>query len=419
MRDALQPGEVVLVVDDEDAVRRLLARILERAGYPVLGAADATEAHGVVDRERVALVLSDVNMPGETGLELARSILRDHAETAVVMVTAVDDTALAEEALDIGAYGYVIKPFEPNEILITVANALRRRMLEIENAHHRARLEELVAARTARLQEALSELTRADQTLRHAHEEAIRRLAHAAEFRDPFIGDHLKQMSRYCEILALGVGMKPDEAEMLRVAAPMHDIGKIGVPEHILLKPGKLTEEEFTVIKTHPRIGHEILAGSDAPLLQLGAEIALTHHERWGGGGYPAGLRGVRIPVAARIVAVADVFDALTTARPYKDAYAVDHAVDIMRADRGRHFDPDVFDVLVDGLDAVLAVITEHHGADAHAGFVAGLNGWTSSNEESENDEAALREVRDVVHLHGGQRHQPPARSASNAAADR
>jgi putative two-component system response regulator len=190
-------------------------------------------------------------------------------------------------------------------------------------------------------------LSDAERSLRASQEEVIRRLAFAAEFRDPDTGAHISRMARTCEMLAERSGLGSPRAEMIRIASPMHDIGKIGVADQILRKPGPLTESEWDEIRKHPVMGAEILAGSDSELLQLGAVISLSHHERWDGNGYPYRLAGASIPVEGRIVAIADVFDALTSPRPYKPAYAVDHALDIMRDERGRHFDPTYLDLFL------------------------------------------------------------------------
>jgi putative two-component system response regulator len=274
----------------------------------------------------------------------------------VLMVSGMDDPRTAATATELGAYGYVVKPFGTNEMLIAADNALRRRQLEIENRAHRQHLELLVAKRTEDLMATVERLSLADAALRASQEEVIRRLAHAVEFRDPATGAHLNRMSRTCELLAERAGMGAQRAQLIRIASPMHDIGKIAVSDEILRKPGKLTPEEWVEMRKHPLIGSEILAGSDSELLRLGGLIALTHHERWDGTGYPRGLAGEVIPVEGRIVAVADVFDALTNERPYKVAFEVDHAVAVMRAERGHHFDPEYLDLFLTVVDEIAGV---------------------------------------------------------------
>ena len=348
----------LLLVDDDDSLSRAERRMLERHGYECDCAADAGQAVSLLKLVPYDLVLADVNMPGHSGLWLAEHVIRNYPDTPVVMVTGVDDPSVACRAVELGAYGYVIKPFEPNEIVISVANALRRRQLEQENRCYRHHLEELVAERTANLEMALQQLSDADAVLRRAHEEAIQRLAHAAEYHDPTTGIHLHRMSRVSESLARGMNLPAEHCELIRLASPMHDVGKIAIADTILRKPGTLDPDEWKEMRKHPEIGHALLADSESDLLRLAADIALTHHEKWNGEGYPRGVAGTAIPLEGRIVAVADVFDALTSDRPYKPAFSFDRAVDIVSEERGRHFDPEVVEVFLD-----LAVDLEVLGA--------------------------------------------------------
>ena len=286
----------VLVVDDDGAVRRMISRILERAGHECHDAADPGAARSLAQAHEFSLVTCDVNMPGGSGLDLVAELRQHHPDLAVVMVSGVDDPHTAATATKLGAFGYVIKPFESNEILISAENALRRRELELENRAHREELERLVARRTSELVDTVDRLSDAERSLRASQEEVIRRLAFVAEFRDPDTGAHISRMARTCEMLAERSGLGSPRAEMIRIASPMHDIGKIGVADQILRKPGPLTESEWDEIRKHPVMGAEILAGSDSELLQLGAVIALSHHERWDGNGYPHRLAGESIP---------------------------------------------------------------------------------------------------------------------------
>jgi putative two-component system response regulator len=343
----------ILIVDDEDSIRRLLGYLLEPHGYAITLAADARDARQRLAQQPFSLVLCDVNMPGESGMDLVRHILSQYSHTAVIMVTGLDSPVLANAALDMGAFGYVIKPFESNEVLISVANALRRRKLEIENGMHRENLEEMVRTRTIALQQALEWLERSEKELRLSREETIQRLAIAAEFRDSATAQHIQRMSHYCELLARRYGLTPDRCDLIRTASPMHDIGKIGTPDHVLLKPGKFTPEEFNVIAQHAEIGYRILVGSDAELLKVAALIAWTHHERWDGSGYPRKLKGDAIPLEGRIAAVADAFDALTTERVYKPAFPFEHAVELMTKHRGEHYDPDLLDVFLASIEEI------------------------------------------------------------------
>lgn len=350
----------VLIVDDEEAIRHILATLLEPQGYHCTLANNAREARKLLENREFHLVLCDVNMPGESGIDLVRHILVDRPDTAVVMVTGIDSPGLASEALKAGAYGYVIKPFQGTEILINVANALRRRRLEIDNRAHRDNLEQIVRARTAALRQSLDWLERSQKELRLSQEETIQRLAIAAEFRDKSTAQHIQRMSRYCALLAQRYGLKEDRCELIRTASPMHDIGKIGTPDYVLLKPGKFTSEEFDVIAQHADIGYRILSGSDAELLKMAAMIAWTHHERYDGSGYPRGLAGMDIPLEGRIAAIADAFDALTTKRVYKPAFPMDEAMSVMKNHRESHFDPELLDLFLDSTEGLLAIRDQH-----------------------------------------------------------
>ena len=348
-QQAILENRNILIVDDEEPIRRLLGYLLEPHGYKVALAGEAREARQRMESGSYALVLCDVNMPGESGMDLIRHILTQYPSTAVIMITGLDSPVLANAALDMGAFGYVIKPFEANEVLINVANALRRRKLEIENAMHRENLEEVVRTRTIALQ-------RSEKELRLSREETIQRLAIAAEYRDSSTAQHIQRMSHYCELLARRYGLSPERCDLIRTASPMHDIGKIGTPDHVLLKPGKFTPEEFKVITQHTEIGYRILAGSDSELLKVAALIAWTHHERFDGTGYPRGLKGETIPLEGRITAIADNFDALTTQRVYKPAYDFDHAKELMLKERGKHFDPELLDIFFDSMEEITRI---------------------------------------------------------------
>jgi putative two-component system response regulator len=334
--------ERVLVVDDEELVRRMIERMVTAAGgLSCDTAADAAEAKSLLRAHDYALVICDLNMPGESGVELTRWITTNLPDVAVVMATGVDDPDIASAAIEFGAYGYMIKPFKRHEVAINVANALRRRRLEIENRHHRTMLEHRVEART--------------RELRNSREETIRRLSLAIEFRSKETGEHVERIGEGAGLLARNLGLQPALSELIRVAAPLHDVGKIGIPDDILLKPGPLTDGERARMQDHAGFGHRLLSGSGNDLLETAATIALTHHERWDGSGYPRGLCGEEIPIEGRVTAVVDVFDAVTHDRVYRPAMPVERALDIVRSGRGSHFDPLVVDAFFASLDSVVA----------------------------------------------------------------
>lgn len=350
----------ILIVDDEEGIRRLLGYMLQTQGYETVLASDARDARMKLAEQPFALILCDVNMPGESGMDLVRDILSQYPHTAVIMVTGLDSSVLANAALEIGVFGYIVKPFESNKVMIDVANALRRRKLELENRLHRENLEDVVKTRTLALQQALEWLERSEKELRLSREETIHRLAIAAEYRDGATAQHIQRMSHYCELLARKYGLPAERCDLIRTASPMHDIGKIGTPDHVLLKPGKFTPEEFDVISQHAEIGYRILSGSDAEILKVAASIAWTHHERWDGNGYPRKLKGEDIPIEGRIAAIADAFDALTTQRVYKPAFTLDYAVELMGKHRGTHFDPELLDIFFASRDDIQRIYDQY-----------------------------------------------------------
>jgi putative two-component system response regulator len=354
--EVLKPG-YVLLVDDDPQVLRLLERILTRERHTCRQARSASEARELVAGGGCEVLLCDVNMPGSSGLDLVTDLLARDDHPAVLMMSGEQDPAIAREALDIGAYGFLIKPFSAWEVVIAVDNAGRRRRLEIENRRHRSFLEERIARRTA-------ELERLMAGLRESQTETIDRLARAVEFRDHETGGHIERMSRLCEEIAERIGF---DSRAMRIASPLHDVGKISVPDHILLKPGALSPDERRTMERHADIGHRLLSDSKSELLRLAASIAWTHHERYDGGGYPRGIAGNRIPLAGRIAAVADVFDALTRDRVYRPAFEWDAAIGIMKAERGAHFDPEVLDALLDVLDTE----SDDHAGSRRAGLTA------------------------------------------------
>jgi putative two-component system response regulator len=343
----------ILVVDDDMAVRRALSSILSEAGYDVGDVGSAREARHALEHDSIALLLSDVSMPGETGLDLIRFALCEHPETATLMISALEDPGIAQVAMEFGAYGYLSKPVRRSAVLIGVMNALRRRDMEIRERAERENLERIVRLRTSALSQALERLEGAAKQSRVLQAQTIHRWAHAAEYRDPGIGRHLERMSRYCAMMGRIFRLHPDSLEL---ASLLHDVGKLAIPDNILLKPGLLTPDERLVIETHADIGYGMLRGSGRSVLDLAALIAWTHHEKFDGSGYPRGLSGSNIPLEGRIAAVADVFDAMTSDRIYRPAWSVDATIAWMKHERGKHFDPDVFDGFVASMDEILAI---------------------------------------------------------------
>jgi putative two-component system response regulator len=359
----------VLVVDDEAGVRRVLTRLLSAEGYEVIEAASGQEGLELLWTHGADTVLLDVMMPRMDGLEVCRRIRKNSrtAHTPVVFITAAVDREFRRQARRAGADDFLAKPFDEVELLARVNNTVRMKLYYDGLTRERNRLRNEVDGRTRALHEATERLERLQEDLRIAREETILRLARAAEFRDDETAAHLQRMSHYCYLLGKKRHLDEYTCEMLRIASPMHDVGKIGIPDHILLKPGRLTPDEYTIMKQHAEIGYQILSGSDSPLVKLAANIAHTHHEKWDGSGYPRGLEGESIPVEGRIAAVADVFDALTSERPYKKAWPLEDAVALLERGRGAHFDPELVDSFIGAMDEVLEI--KHEFLDhAHGG---------------------------------------------------
>lgn len=332
----------VLVVDDEPIVRDLLARWLRDEGYRCGTADGPSAARQYLEQHPTELVTLDITMPGGSGLGLLDEIKAESPDIAVLMLTAEDNTAKAIRALTAGACGYLIKPVEREELLIQVHNGLERRRLVLENRAYTLRLEERVREQTC--------------LIRRAHEETIYRLVKASLCRDEETGAHITRTGWYSELLAGAIGWSKEQVELIRLAAPMHDIGKIGIPDAVLRKPGKLSSDEYAVMQTHAQIGANMLAGSHSPVLRMAQAIALCHHEHWDGRGYPSGLLREAIPEAARIVALVDVYDALTHDRVYRPALCEADVLSIMRDGRGQQFDPAIFDAFMTLLPEMRAI---------------------------------------------------------------
>lgn len=340
----------ILIVDDEPAIAEVLRRWLAEEGYRCDCLNDSSKVLSRLASEKYHLVISDIHMPKVGGMELAQGIAREHPTVAVMLATGYGDRGLALRSVEIGVYGYLAKPFDRCVVLAAVSNALRRRWTRIRARRRQQRLEQ--------------EIQRRVETVHEREIEIAWRLVAAAECRDNETGAHIQRIGGFSAVLAEAMGDSPAEVEEIRLAAMMHDIGKIGVPDAILRKPGPLSREEYDVMKTHTLIGGQILAGSKIPLLRTARDIAMFHHERWNGSGYPSGLSGQAIPFRARLVAVADVYDALVQKRAYKEALPEDVALEIMDRERGKHFDPEILNIFFDHLPKIRAVREAAHDSD-------------------------------------------------------
>ncbi len=350
----------VLVVDDDDGARRALVKALSAFGHDVTEAESGREALARLSPS-LDLVILDARMPGMNGFEVALQIRQDpeYLNLPIVMVTGHDSREERLHAVEAGVNDFLSKPFDITELRLRSQWLLRMKEATDTIKRHRAELELAVERRTAELRLALDETAEAKYRIEEAHLDTIRRLVLAAEFKDRATAGHIERIGRYCELLATGLGLPPRDALTLRHASPMHDVGKIGIPDAILTKPGKLDAPEWEIMKQHTTMGARILGGSPSELLQVGEVIALTHHERWNGTGYPSGTGGSAIPLPGRICAVADVFDALTNERQYRGALPNDTVYSMMRAESGKHFDTNVLEVFFDYLREVEAIQEE------------------------------------------------------------
>ena len=333
------PTDRILVIDDEPANTVLLEALLLRWGYEdVLVTNDSSKAIPLCESFQPDIVLLDLHMPDPDGFEIMCRLPEIATEVwvPVLVLTADASRHTKRDALASGAHDYVTKPFDADEVKLRVSNLLRTRHLELEAYEHHVYLKARVAERTKELEEA-----------RH---ETLVKLAIASEFRDDAVGDHIFRVSRTTGLLAERIDLEPPVVSLMREAATLHDVGKIGVPDAILLKPGPLDDSEWQTMRAHTHVGARILGETRSQVLAAAAEICLTHHERWDGSGYPAGLFADSIPLAGLIVAIADVFDALTHSRPYKEAWPIERAVEEIKGQSGRAFDPELVDGFM-GLD--------------------------------------------------------------------
>lgn len=365
----------VMVVDDEILNRKLVAAMLSPLGYEVILAEDGEDCLRKVESTPPDLILMDIMMPNLNGFEtVTRLKAQEHLSLIpIVMVTGLQDVKDRVKALELGADDFLTKPVDRMELRARVRSLLKVKAYNDHMVNYRQELEEEVAKQTLALKNASNKIAEAHAKLRNASLETIFRLARAAEFKDEETGNHIISMSWISAFLAEKAGLNSVVVECILYASPMHDIGKIGIPDRILNKNGPLDKDEWAIMLMHTVFGGQILEGSGIGFLRLGEIIARTHHEKWDGTGYPNGLSGKLIPLAGRIVAVADVFDALMSKRPYKPALTLEQTSAIIVAGRGTHFDPKIVDIFVDNLSAILkiweAAQSEPHmvmGLDSH-----------------------------------------------------
>ncbi|VAX42211.1 Response regulator [hydrothermal vent metagenome] len=361
----------VCIVDDEPINIRVTQKHLERCGYSeFVTTTNPREACHLIYQEQPGVVLLDLMMPEVSGLDILRVLRMDDRtnQLPVLILTASTDSASKRTALELGATDFLMKPIDFDELIPRVRNALLIKAHNDDLRQYATKLVDEVRQRTHDLAQSRLDL--------------VHRLARAAEYRDNETGRHVIRVGRYVEVIARAVGLDEETIELMRHAAPLHDVGKIAIPDAILLSPNKLTPEEYEHMKLHsslgkkifeqisedewkkfrqhPDAGNAILGGSDCPLLRMASRIAISHHEKWDGSGYPLALAGEDIPLEGRITAVADVFDALSSKRAYKDAYPMNRCMEIMEEGRGKHFDPEVLDAFFSQREKIIEIQIEH-----------------------------------------------------------
>lgn len=359
-------SDKILIVDDEESNIMLLESLVKALGYETETAMNGVEAIRKTKSFMPDLVLLDIMMPEMDGYEVCDQLKSDPETTniPVVIVTALSDRNSKLKGLNVGANDFLTKPIDRSELTIRVRNLLKIKGYEDFMLKHNVILEEEVKKRTYELQEAMFEIEKAQEETKQSYIETIYRLTLAAEYKDEDTATHIKRISYYSRILSEKLGQSEDFMETIFYASPMHDIGKIGIPDHILLKPGELTDEEFEKMKSHTIIGAKILSNSKSDFLRFAETIALSHHERWDGTGYPHQLKGEEIPLTGRIMNIIDQYDSLRSKRPYKPCFSHEKTFEIMTKGDGRtkpeHFDPTVFEAFIQVADEFDKIFEGH-----------------------------------------------------------
>lgn len=331
-------NETILVVDDEEMIRDLLSSALSQEGYRCLTAADVDGAFAILGDHRVDLVITDIMMPGRSGVDLLRDLKRVNSDIGVLMITGLSDMNTAMECIHLGANDYITKPFSISRVVLTVKNLIEKQSLAIEKKNYQISLEFKVMDQTEQIRRAMNELHK-------AYDSTLSALVKALDAREREVGSHSERVMNFASFMAEKVGIRGKELEQLARGALLHDIGKIGTSDSILLKPGILNAEEWAEMYRHPQVGYAIL--SDIPFLRTPAEMILTHHERYDGTGYPKRLKGDQIPVGSRIFNLVDTLDAMTSDRPYRKAMPFEAVTAEVTRCRGSQFDPELSDLFL------------------------------------------------------------------------
>lgn len=355
----MEINPVILIVDDQPQNVELLEALLVNQGYGIVTASNGKEALKKLSENVIDLILLDVIMPDMDGFEVTRRIREDDVNRLlpIILVTALHETENRVRGIEAGCDDFLSKPIDKSELLARVRSLLKVKNYNDMMSKYKIELESKVAERT-------EELKQACESVKNASLETIQKLAKASEHRDEYTGSHIKRMSRYSEAVARSMGLSDNAVEAILYGSSMHDLGKIGMPDNILMKPAKLDPDEWEIMKSHTILGAKLLEGSEAEFVKVGESIARHHHEKWDGSGYPDRLKGDEIPIAGRIAAIADVFDALTSVRPYKEPFSLNESFAIILEGKGSHFDPDVVDAFFDIQDKILDIKNQFNMSD-------------------------------------------------------
>ncbi len=330
--------EHILIVDDEEMIRDLLSSALQQDKYVCHQAANVDEAFVILGKQQIDLVISDIMMPGRSGVELLRDLKKVDPDIAVLMITGLSDMNTAMECVHLGADDYITKPFGINRVVLTVKNLIERRCLAIEKKNYQANLEFKVMEQTEQIRKTMNELTL-------TYDSTLTALVRALDAREKEVGSHSERVMNYAVFLAKKMGVAGKELDELAKGSLLHDIGKIGISDNILLKPGSLDEDEWAEMRRHPQVGYAIL--SEIKFLKSPSEIILCHHERFDGTGYPKQIKGSQIPIGARIFALVDTLDAMTSDRPYRRALPFEAVTKEVIKHSGTQFDPDIAELFL------------------------------------------------------------------------
>lgn len=350
----------VLYVEDNDSAREQTIKVLENFFTHITVAVDGDDGfEKFLDNNSFDLIITDINMPRKDGIQMVKEIRNLDKDIPIIILSAHDDSNYFINTIRLGVDGYILKPLDFAQLLSTLDKCIEKIKLRADNLHYTKQLEQLNHLLESQVDERIKEVITLNQEIKETQKEVVFTLGAVGEHRSQETGNHVKRVAEYSKLLALHYGLAKEDVELIKTASPLHDLGKIAIPDSILNKPGKLSEQEYTIMKHHAELGHSMLKSSSRPLLKAAATIAYEHHEKWNGSGYPRGIAGENIHIYGRITAIADVFDALGSDRCYKKAWEDEKIFDFFKSERGKHFDPLLIDQFFEFLDDFLQIRDE------------------------------------------------------------